>query len=262
MFKDKMKTTPIPERVYSLVCALIKRPLSKDELREALEPKVCQTGNTKYFADVYEAALELELISEKENEVSLRIEKKHLANLQTFRKYVMPIIFNMKSSMFYKVTKAYVNANEKVFEFNMISAMGSFIQERLDEPMNILKEHMLGWRFWVSFLGVGILHNDNMLIPTMYKQLVDVLDLVDYQPNKEYTANEFLALIEPYCHFAFDLNSSNKELSLALSNGIRMLHDMGYIEIKDELDATGVWHFYKVDGLQNKFSHIKIREAK
>lgn len=262
MFGNKMKTAAIPERVYTICCVLIKKSLGKAELKEAVEPKVYQEGSTSYFIDAYEAALELELIYEIETMVHLNIEAKHLIDMHNFRKLIMPLAFNKKTSMFYKVTKAYLNANEEVFGYMGFSTMNRFIQEKIEEPMNITKDDMLAWRFWSSFLGLGILHNDSILIPNMYKQLADVLEIIECESGKEYTAGEFLAMLIPYCSFAIDLNKTDKQLNLGLSNGLRMLHDMGKIEIKNELDAIGVWHLYKIEEhtmLQSRFSHVRVR---
>ena len=57
MFKEKMKTEAIPERVYEL-CLMVKdKPKSETELKKLFEPN--ELNNSSYFASVKTAASEL-----------------------------------------------------------------------------------------------------------------------------------------------------------------------------------------------------------
>ena len=70
MFREKMKTPAIPERVYTLCKIVEKKPLTVQELKNKMEPDYLQQS-TSYFADYREAAEELGLISVTDQNVEL-----------------------------------------------------------------------------------------------------------------------------------------------------------------------------------------------
>lgn len=72
-----MKTSAIPERVYALCQAIKSRTMQESDLRELLEPSNLG-GSTKYFGTVRDAAKQLGLISVKEGDVSLAVDRGNL----------------------------------------------------------------------------------------------------------------------------------------------------------------------------------------
>ncbi len=265
MFKDKMFKEAIPERVYALCCVLIPGSLKKDTLRDILE-KTYISGenevNNLYFNNVYTAAIELDLVKEENKKCVLLVEKKVLSNLDSFRKYVMPIIIAKKDSLFYKVSATMLAANEKVLGYDSFTGDAWY---KLQQEANVKieldpKRDILAWRFWATFIGLGILHKNGFL-PNMYINICDAIELSKLEKNKEYIANEFFQEIYPYISEAIDIYGEDKHLNLGLSNGLRMLHDTGVIEMKYKMDASNVWYLYVMEAhdILTELSHIIIR---
>lgn len=243
MFREKMQTPAIPERVYALCCALKKKQYKRDELRMRIEPE--GFANTSYFSEVLNAAKELDLIVESEKVLSLAIDKKVLDNQVIFRKFIGPLVLDKKDSLFYKVTKAYLEMNQKVFEYNSVADMEQIIREKISlKNMSTMdRTDMHAWRFWASFLGIGILH-DMLIIPNLYVYLLDRLEESDISINQELSVKDFFSYL---AKMEFALPDNQNKLSFALSIAIRQLHDEGIIELKYQLDSSEVWFLFEME---------------
>ena len=121
MFEERMKTSAIPERVYSLALTVKNKSIQENELRELLEPSELG-GKTSYFGAVRDAAKQLGLIAIKEGNISLAVDKKHIASMDAMRKYIVSNIATINKGLFYAVTKEYYMLNESVYAFSSVSS--------------------------------------------------------------------------------------------------------------------------------------------
>lgn len=257
MFRDQMKVAAIPERIYALCCAVRKKDCDRLVLKNRFEPE--EISSTSYFGEVLAAAKQLNLVSEQENIISLIIDPGILDSMVTFRQYVAPIALSLKDSLFYHVTKAYLEMNEKIFEFNNISKMYTVIQEKVPKQFNVYEMDLRAWRFWAAFTGLGMLH-DMVFIPNMYQYLKDIITLSSIEVNKEYTVRDFFGLISDQLGFA--LPQDENALCMGISNGLRQLHDEKIIELKQVLDSSDVWFLYRMEEheYQRSITHITRRQ--
>ena len=128
------------------------------------------------------------------------------------------------------------------------------------KELSALNENaVLGWRFWAAFLGVGYL-SGTMIIPNMKLRLEDVLATSyaeKFKFNETILAQDFILWLStkmPEVEFG-------DKLPLALSAGLRTLHELGLIELKTWSDSTPIM-LYRVDGDPiNSFTHITVKEA-
>ena len=87
MFREKMVTPAIPERVYVLCKIVEKGPISSSELKEKMEPAELNADtSTAYFPDYRTAAEELGLIITSDNMISLAGDPSVIESRQTMRK--------------------------------------------------------------------------------------------------------------------------------------------------------------------------------
>lgn len=259
MFKDRMKTDAIPERVYALCCALKKKSLSRNALRECVEPDEFASSSMRYFPNVFAAAIQLNLINESEGEVSLLIGKEKLTNMSEFRKEISLRAFNDDTSLFFQVSRAYLGANEEILGFDNVSKMSDFIQSKLANGMTVFEDDMRAWRFWAAYLGIGIIH-DMFVIPNMYVRINDILNAIKFQKNKELTITEFIQSIQPLCKEGLS-SLVNKSFNMGFSNGLRQLHDSGRIELRYMPDSNDVWYLFKMEEhiIQSAITHVLIK---
>lgn len=166
MFEDRMKTSAIPERVYSLCQAVKSRSMLESDLRELLEPSGLG-GTTKYFGTVRDAAKQLGLISIKEGNISLAVESKYVYSYDSMREYIICNIDAISDGLFFKVSQEYISMNEQVFRYKGVSeaALVEHMSKMIGFP--VYEDDMRAWRFWATYLGLGNLH-DMLLLPNMY----------------------------------------------------------------------------------------------
>lgn len=258
MFRDRMNTPAIPERVYALCKIVEKKPISVSNLREKMEPEFLE-NTTSYFPDYKNAAEELGLIDQSDNTVSLAVAPDKIKNIYSMRRYVNIILDEFKDGQFYQVTKAYFSMNQNALTVDKNVANLGPMFNQLTGRTNIDAPAMRAWRFWASFLGFGYLQ-DMYLIPNADIFLEDIISLSDFIKDKWYSFDEFMGKIMPYCGIIMDTNASDKKINFGMSNGLRSLHDAGKIKLEHILDQEDIWSLYplKAHPISATVTNIKI----
>ena len=242
MFKEKMVTPAIPERVYALCKIVEERPAKVSELREKMEPKFLGQS-TAYFSDYRQAAEELKLISISDNMVSLAVDHDVVKSITSMRRYVNGILEEFNGSQFYLVTQKYFELGNQILHENtpnvaaMAQKFSDLTNTQVDAPA------MRGWRFWASFLGFGFLQ-DMYLIPNAAVFLEDAIENAGLMKNKKYSFGEFVEKILPYSRIILSDSPSNHQINYGVSNGLRTLHDSGRIYLEHILDQEDLWNLY------------------
>lgn len=257
MFKTIMETESIPERVYALCKIVEKAPISNQELKEKMEPSFLKQ-KTVYFPKYRNTAEELGLISISDNMVSISVDKDVLTSYDTFRKYVNSILYKYQNGDFYKVTKAYFELENTIFEGEQnISAMSTMLGKKVNS--NIDAKSMRGWRFWVSFLGFGYLQ-DMFFIPNADRFIHDVIELSNFDKGVKYSFGEFMSKITPHINILHQDNNAQKVINYGMSCGLRTLHDKGIITLEHILDQEDIWSLYtlKAHSIVSTVTNITI----
>lgn len=261
MFKERMKTAAIPERVFALCKVLKNKSIPENELKELFEPSYLNQ-DTSYFGVVKTAAQQLGLISVKENKVSLAVDKKEVETIDDMRKYIIKNIGNIKDGLFYEVTKQYMNLGDKVLTYSSVSSLEMVDYMCQATGKTVIEDDMRAWRFWSSFLGFGYLH-DMLILPNMYLYLRNVIDIIRTDGKQEYKFSDFIERIRPYCGMALEECETEHKINYALSNGLRMLHDNGEIVLNHKLDSGDMWYLYSTELhlIKSTITNITIKEA-
>ena len=259
MFREKMVTPAIPERVYVLCKIAEKGPISGSELKEKMEPaELTADTSTAYFPDFRTTAEELGLIITSDNMVSLAVDPNVIESRQTMRKYINGVLRKFSDGQFYQVTHAYymLGADALKTEKNL-SNLGPVMSELTGQKVDAMA--MRAWRFWVSYLGLGYLQ-EMFMIPNADVFLQDVIELAGLEKGKKYSFGEFINLISPYCGIILDETLKNHQLSYGMSNGLRTLHDMGILKMEHFLDQKDIWTLYplKAHPIRDTVTNITI----
>lgn len=259
MFREKMVTPAIPERVYVLCKIAEKGPISGSELKEKMEPAELNADtSTAYFPDYRTTAEELGLIITSDNMVSLAVDPSVIESRQTMRKYINGVLRKFSDGQFYQVTHAYymLGADALKTEKNL-SNLGPVMSELTGQKVDAMA--MRAWRFWVSYLGLGYLQ-EMFMIPNADVFLQDVIELAGLEKGKKYSFGEFINLISPYCGIIMDETLKNHQLSYGMSNGLRTLHDMGILKMEHFLDQKDIWTLYplKAHPIRDTVTNITI----
>ena len=136
--------------------------------------------------------------------------------------------------------------------------MAKTCASEISELSQLDENAVLGWRFWATFLGIGYL-NRTMFLPNMKLRLQDIL-ASDFNKKLEFgkaiRAMDFMEWLSPRIP---EVNIGNR-LPLALSAGLRTLHELGLIKLETWPDSERIILF-QIDGDPiNDFSHITVRE--
>lgn len=259
MFREKMVTPAIPERVYILCKIVEKGPMSSSELRKKMEPaELNGDTSTVYFPDYRSAAEELGLITTSDNMISLAVDPSVIKSRQSMRKYVNGIMQEFSDGQFYQVTHAYymLGADALKTESNL-SNLGQMMSELTGRKVDAMA--MRAWRFWVAFLGFGYLQ-EMFVIPNADVFLQDIIELAGLEKEKKYSFSEFIDRISPYCGIIMDEDWKNHRLNYGISNGLRTLHDAGILKMEHFLDQKDIWTLYplKAHPIRDTVTNITI----
>lgn len=257
MFGDRMQTPAIPERVYALCKAVANKNIQERDLKEMLEPSHLG-GTTVYFGIVRTAAEQLGLIQLKDGEISLAVSKDVVKDINAMRQYLNLHLESLNESLFYAVTQEYLDMNEQVLKYDNVSKMCNIIGKNIGKK--VVEDDMRAWRFWVSFLGFGFMH-DMIMLPNTSTFTRDLIEKTGIKKNVEYTISEFIEIIGPYSGIALHGAMKEKKLNYAFSNGLRLLHDCEYIMLQHKLDRGNMWSLYPIElhQIQSTVTHITVR---
>lgn len=261
-----MKHEAIPERVFVL-CELVKnKSISEEDAREYFEPKAL--GGSSYFPMVRDAASQnqLGLIQVADKKLSLAVDKSVVASLETMRRYIISHIGVIKNSLFYETSQAYFDLNEKVYQYSSVTeqALIEALQKGISRRLGV--DDMRAWRFWAAYLGFGHLARANNqtqmnFLPNLYRYLQAAVDQAGLEKNKEYRIDDFMNIIQSTCNIARKDGGKSKRLNMAMSYGLRMMHDYGEIQLRYQLDNKNLWYLYpsELHAIQSPVSHVTIR---
>ena len=258
MFRNEMETQAIPERVYALCKLVEKTPASSKEISEKMEPEYLKKDSaTTYFSKYKSTAIELGLISEADNQLSLSVDHSALEDMNSFRKYVNNKISEYSDGLFYRVTKLYFERGiDIVKETTNVSELYNSFALELGTHMVI--DNMRAWRFWVSFLGFGYLMDDNrsLFLPNAADFIWDLIESANFDKNVWIPMSSFIEKIEPNSNIIID--SLSKNFNYGVSNGFRTLKNLGKIDLFKESDAPDIWNLYSFQDGQDVVTQIKI----
>jgi hypothetical protein len=244
MFKEKMVTPAIPERVYALCKIVEKKPITNSDLRDRMEPDFLGDGSP-YFGDYRSAAEELGLITISDGLISLGVDNKILASIDGMRAYTNMKLETFNQGQFYAVTRAcFEMGNEILKGEKNVAAMGPLFSQLTNRPVDAMA--MRAWRFWVSFLGFGYLQ-DMFFIPNASTFLWDIISNSALEKGKRYSTIEFVEAIKPYCNIVINPDPSNRKFNYGVSNGLRTLNDAGLIKMEHIMDQKDLWNLYPMN---------------
>lgn len=254
MFKenDNMRPGPTPERVLA-ICRLVNQGNYTRQDLFKLSELDSESKYEEAIGHSIEAAEELNLIVKNGNKYLINIPEASLSSATTFRKTINPIIFGNKKSTFFRLTEWYI-ANSDITQG--INSFDDFAAMSAKNGVESISENdVLGWRFWMRYLGHAYQYNKT-LIPNMKVRIGDALETVE--PGTKMTAAQFVIWLKENIPEAAS-SCTNQGLSLAVSNGLRTLHNEGTVELISTMDAAKIGLFKLVGVSLNDFSGIIVK---
>ncbi len=256
MFKenDNMRPGPTPERVLAICRLLEGKTYDQTELYKFSQLSDEAASEEALFHSI-QAATELGLIKEKHGIYELTVDPVSLESAKSFRRMIAPVIFARPNSTFFKLTEWFIANSDKVLE---LTKFDEYAAEASKAGLESVTENdVLGWRFWMRFLGHAYQYN-RTLIPNMKIRLEDAMS--GLSKDTHMTCTQFVLWIKEHVPEAA-ASCSEAALPLAVSNGLRILHNEGKIEIIATKDAIRT-SLYPLSGKdKDDFSDIVIKEV-
>lgn len=254
-----MRMEPTPERVLSVCRLIAHKSMTRDEVRKAMTLGINdKRGLDQIDRSVNVAVEELSLIEARDDKLVLSVAPGVIATPASFRRYVSDRVFSAKNTTFYMFTKWLIAQNERIFSMGTWESMAKTCGSEIKELSALSENAVLGWRFWAAFLGIGYL-SGTMIIPNMKLRLQDVLATSyaeKFQYNERILAQDFILWLGTKLPEV----EMGSRLPLALSAGLRTLHELGLIVVDTWSDSTPIMLF-PVDGDPiNSFTHISVKE--
>ncbi len=263
MFKvnpDGMRMEPTPERVLSVCRLIAHKSMTREEVRKAMTLGINDEKELDQINKSIDVALkELSLINAQADNLILGVDPEVISSSTAFRRYVSSRVFSAKDTTFYMFTRWLISQNERIFSMKTWEGMAKTCGSEVKELSALNENAVLGWRFWAAFLGLGYL-SGTMIIPNMKLRLEDILATSyteKFKFNETILAQDFMLWLSNKMP---EVELGNK-LPLALSSGLRTLHEIGLIKLETWSDSTPIMLYY-VDGDPiNSFTHISVKEA-
>lgn len=261
MFKvnpDGMRMEPTPERVLSVCRLIAHNSMTREEVRSAMtlgnddDKQIDQINKS-----INVAVEELGVLRIKDDKLVLAVDPAVIESTTSFRRYVSSNVFLQKDTTFCMFARWLVAQNEHIFALKSWEGMAKTCGTEINALSDLNENAVLGWRFWASFLGLGYL-SGTMIIPNMTIRLTDIL-VTDFP--KQFKYDETILSYEFINWLSGRMPEANmsQTLPLALSAGLRTLHELGKIKLETWRDSDRVKLYY-VDGDPiNDFSHITVK---
>ena len=266
-FIDRITNNMTPKRVYALCKLSYNRNLSKKEIKEYMQPQILN-NNYNAIDEVLRFSFSGGLIENKEDIIKCNLSASEIEKPNQFRYYIANKALNDKNLIFTRFSSWYIARGNKVYNDSPETLIRDFDKEiNIKGEKNIYnKTNLVAWKTWANFLGLGFEHN-GVLIPNLSIRLKDIIENNNFEKNSNYVFTNFLNKVNQYAQeidggqiFENNLGDSDKadkNLSLALSNGLRILEEKSLIELKSIPDTLDKWHLVRP---QKDISDIIIKD--
>jgi hypothetical protein len=256
MFKgNTMNVGALPERVYSICKFVEKEPMTEKDAKELMEPKFLGQSSD-YFNASLKAAIELGLVTEDDDMISLIVDPSVIKSLETMREFITNNIGTLSDGSFYKTTKAYFGLSDQIFTLNkklqdLSSELNKISGEKVDN------QKLLAMRFWVQYLGLGYIY-DSFFIPNCAVFLGDLIKSANFEVDKLYSISDFFSILNASVLIT-DLDYIRKSMNYGLTCGLRTLESQGIITLEHVQDMQDIWTLFNLSGVSSTVTNIRVR---
>ncbi len=284
-----LNSAPVtPPRLHALVrlAGRLREPTRAD-LFDLLQPTFAlpKLDNQNTVGDVFTAARSCGLLVEDERKVELLVEPQSVERLEDFRRHMQSVLLGVTDEgsdnyLLSLYSAWYVAQDDRVLRFVLKDFEVRFNSEIAPEAesrqFNTTK--LNGWRNWAAFLGLGwpmTLGARRLLAPDARGRLEPLLGLLLPEGERPIVLGAFMDPLAERCpeldggllfercwQASRGSERRGNRLSLALSNGLRVLHDTGVIELFLQPDAATRWQLFPAVGHPVQYiSHIRRRRT-
>lgn len=238
---DSLRHECMPEMIYSICKLAGSKAYTKDEVKRLI---TLDSDELQIYNKAYRFAVECGFISENADDIVLvNFSKEQISSFRAFRYAIFLDVFKNSSTIFTALAKWYLSQSTDIFTYKSAQDLAVVIPN--DMFSGIEKDYVLGFRFWMAALGLGMFSKSGgseILVFATNNIILDWLTFdKPFKRGKPILAREFFNILTTSCPAFSDCINGN-DINLALSMGLRVLHLNEVIELKYTTDSGDIWH--------------------
>jgi hypothetical protein len=269
-FDNSLKNMQTPGRVHALCKLLLVDSYSPDRLLELLQPESPEKDQAK---SVYKLAISGGLIEAgNDKKLQLNVPKEDVLDPKKFQQYVAHLIFQDDRYIFGRFTAWVMTRGEKVNTETKEELSDHYFNEVSSQTTSKLEfnpTNILGWSTWANYFGLGHTMN-GMFVANPARRILSILEN-DRELEREILIplRRFMKWLGDHCpeldggklNREFNHQLDNQQLSFALSLGLRTLHDLKVITLKNTRDVEDIWYLQNVPTheIANQVTEIMVK---
>jgi hypothetical protein len=254
-FDNRMTNMQTPGRVQALCKLLLLGTYSIDRVKDLVQPNSTEKSQAN---EVIRLARNGGLIQiDEQNMVSLKVPENKVNDNKEFQNYLAELAFNNTDFIFGRFSAWVMTSSEKVMNETKEELSERFFNEvtRKTQGTNEFnKDNITAWMTWANYFGIGHTMNGKFLSnPSL--RIKHILEMHQDLPKGEYISfKQFMKWLGEKCpeldggklNLEFNDGYGNQHLSFALSLGLRTLHDLKLITLKNTRDVEDIWYLHEI----------------
>lgn len=274
-FEILNNSTVTPPRLHAMVrlVSRVKAP-ERQDLYDLLQPKEAlpKLDSQEAVKGVYTAARSCGLLAEDEAKVvALQVDPRTVESLGDFRRHMQRALLGVTDdsadNYLLNIYSAwYAVQDDRVFQFAIKDFETRFNSEVFPgaEGRHFNPTKLNGWRDWAVFLGLGWpmrFGAREIIVPDAHERIEPLLGALLPDGEEPVLFGAFMDQLAEYCpeldggvlfnrcwQASRGSEQRGNRLSLMLSNGLRVLHEAGAIQLGLVPDAAVKWGLYPAVG--------------
>lgn len=238
---DSLRKEAMPDMVYAM-CKLAHYKAYHNE--EFLNLISLENPHNSIVRDVYSFCINCGFLTESgDGKVTTPFNDVDLGDFSLFRYQVATNVFRDRGTLFPTVTKWFLEQDRSIFKHRSSNELASILP--LDSNVVNITEYTLGFRNWMEALGmatVAATGSSGALVFAVHRLVKDWLNFAQPFKTKEpiLAASFFRELSKALPQFVGVV--VDNQVKESLSMGLRVLHNLGVIEMIYTHDSSDIWH--------------------
>ncbi len=256
---DSFRKETSPSMVYTLLKLVASKDCTKEDAERLISGNAIGDNSVATIRKVYKFAEDCELIKTDKDKVTALIDKKHLRTYADFVYALSREAFKVNNN-FCKLTQWFLaegisTTKLKADDLAVASANVAHVE----------KDDIYGWQDWMVAFGLATYTtkpSDNIMFDchVRIKRFLQHEGL--FKKGSTVQAKVFVSELVKNCpEFTKVINIKDNRIGESVSASLRILHNLGIIEILFSPDSFDIWHLttstaHKIKG---DFTDIKVR---
>ncbi|MEH7254444.1 hypothetical protein V7111_20235 [Neobacillus niacini] len=269
-FDNRMKNMQTPGRVHALCKFLLLGSYPVETVKEFIQPNSADKIQANEVINLAKNGGLIEL--DKQNIAHLNVPEEIVRDHQRFEHYLAVKAFPITDFIFGRFSAWVMSRSEKVMIETREELAERFFNEvtkKYQATNEFNKDNIIAWMTWANFFGLG--HTmDTKFVANPSRRIQRLLEIDrELQRNEFISFKKFMKWLGENCpeldggklNLEFNEQFASQQLSFALSLGLRTLHDLKFITLKNTRDVEDIWYLQDIPmhEIPNQVTEIMVK---